>query len=448
MAEVLRIRVRADTVWQDSAGTIPAGVGDPVGRVDDPDRGISVTQDVTGNKPTLLQDANGHLYLDFDGADDYLSNATFQPTPGGAQPFTVVAVVQQRTAVDNNTFVADGGSGQFQIESGTKPRLVWGAQLRPATTNPGTTRHVYIGVVNGPSSVLREDATEYTGDAGSSAWAAGLQIGRQGTNNATAFDGSIYEIVVDDAALDATARTALYDELWDYYSNPAGGGDPEPINLSASAQGQALADAQALRQVLMQAEAQGSGAATAALQALRHLEAVAVGAGDAEAQILIERYAEATGDAAGAAQAALSIARQLSASAAGLSEAQAAMLREMMLEASAAGAGTARATLSTDTSILLAGTAAATGGAQVEPEIRRLLEARAGGEGGQAAALFLQRLLSANAIASGSASASLTVGIVLRPGKMTVSVRPYYEIEASMEPSYTIEATVSEAVTT
>lgn len=441
MALALDLNIVAGSVWQDSAGTIPAVVGDPVGRVDDASGGgYHATQSTSGNKPTLLEDANGHLYLDYDGSDDHLVSA-YAPS----QPVTFEVVVHPAATSENRYLLSHGGtSPRLRQTPGGNYEMHAGAAITGSSVVASLS--VVVAVYNGASSALAVNNSDTTGNAGTNGFNQ-IIAGAVNTFGSNAFQGRWYRLRGNDIAFDATARSDAYGELSTLYSNPAGGGDPEPINLFASAQGQALADAQVLRQVLMQAEAQGSGAATAALQALRHLEAMAVGAGDAEAQILIERYAEATGDAAGAAQAALSIARQLSASGAGLSEAQAAMLREMMLEASAAGAGTARATLSTDTSILLAGTAAATGGAQVEPEIRRLMEARADGSSGQAAALFLQRLLSANAIASGSASASLTVGIVLRPGKMTVSVRPFYEIEAGVEPFYTIEATIREAVT-
>lgn len=483
---VARFRVLADRVWQDAAGTTPAGVGDPVGRWEDPDTGIAVTQDVSGRKLTLLQDANGHLYLDGDGLDDYLSNAAFQPTPAGAQPFTVVAVARAKGVASTNPLWGTGGSPQdYRQRTSSDYQLQFGTALRRGT--PNTDLRIHHTEVNGAASAIYIDneLQGTVGNAGTNAWAAGLYV-LSISSLAQFGNQELYELIILDGLDDAMARTALYDELSTYYSNPAGGGDPEPINLFASAQGQALADAQVLRQVLMQAGAQGSGAAMAALQALRHLEAVAVGAGDAEAQILIERYAEATGDAAGAAQAALSIARHmaavaqgsgsaeaglqvtggltataggsgsasaqiqitrfLSALSAGQGSAQATTLRTLWLQAAGSGLGAAEANLATDTALLLAGVASGSGSAEVQAEIARLMEAQASGSGAAGAALFLARMLVGEAAGKATATATL---LRVDPGEPaylsfeSLTVQPRLTAQLSVGPRLTATLSVN-----
>ncbi len=70
------------TLWQDTAGTIPAVVGDPVGRIDDKSgRGNNAIQATAGNRPILRQDGDGAYYLEFDGAGDVLTMTQALATP-------------------------------------------------------------------------------------------------------------------------------------------------------------------------------------------------------------------------------------------------------------------------------------------------------------------------------------------------------------------------------
>lgn len=60
------------TLWQDTAATTAAGVGDPVGRVDDVS-GNGRNGTFSASKPTLRQDGGGKYYLEFaDSTDDRL----------------------------------------------------------------------------------------------------------------------------------------------------------------------------------------------------------------------------------------------------------------------------------------------------------------------------------------------------------------------------------------
>lgn len=90
------------TLWQDTAGTTPAAVGDPVGRVDDKSgNGHNAIQGTSGKRPILRQDGDGAYYLEFDGTDDTLSI-----TVATAQPWTSIygfQLIGGLTITDGNT---------------------------------------------------------------------------------------------------------------------------------------------------------------------------------------------------------------------------------------------------------------------------------------------------------------------------------------------------------
>lgn len=208
-------------VYQDSAGTTPAGDGDPIGYVSEPN-GYTLTQTTTTRRPLRYLDGNGWYAADFDDTDDYLTNASFD---AGSQPFTLAAVAQQDAVTNNGTFIGDGSTNNFMLQTGTGPRMFWGNSIN-ATTSPGTTRHVWLAGVNGASSWADEDGTEVlTGDSGSNAWTAGVSIGRN-PNDATVFNGKIYRVLVYTKLLSSTERTDLATYLDSLYSSapPSGGG--------------------------------------------------------------------------------------------------------------------------------------------------------------------------------------------------------------------------------
>jgi hypothetical protein len=59
-------------VWTDTARTTLATAGDPVGSIEDQAGDNYAEQGTTANKPTLKEDANGNLYLDFVANEDFL----------------------------------------------------------------------------------------------------------------------------------------------------------------------------------------------------------------------------------------------------------------------------------------------------------------------------------------------------------------------------------------
>lgn len=90
------------TLWQDTGGTMPAVVGNPVGRIDDKSgNGNNALQSTAANRPILRQDADGAYYLEFDGSNDTLS-----VTVATSQPWTSIygfQFVSGATITDGNS---------------------------------------------------------------------------------------------------------------------------------------------------------------------------------------------------------------------------------------------------------------------------------------------------------------------------------------------------------
>lgn len=62
------------SMWQDSAGTTPAAVGQPVGKIlDKSGNGNHATMTTAANRPTLTQDGNGKYGLSFNGTNQTLT---------------------------------------------------------------------------------------------------------------------------------------------------------------------------------------------------------------------------------------------------------------------------------------------------------------------------------------------------------------------------------------
>ena len=73
------------TMWQDTAGTIPAVPGLAVARIDDKGNlQLPATQSAAANQPTLQKDSAGRLYLEFDSTDALVIPTGMPvPTTGG-----------------------------------------------------------------------------------------------------------------------------------------------------------------------------------------------------------------------------------------------------------------------------------------------------------------------------------------------------------------------------
>lgn len=110
----------ASTIWSDAAGTVPASVGSPVGRVADKSgRGNHLVQTVAAARPVLRADAEGRVFIEFDGVDDHL--ATAAATPVMAQPVTAVVAAAFGAGTSPYERVFDAAPGHSS-------RLMFGEQ--------------------------------------------------------------------------------------------------------------------------------------------------------------------------------------------------------------------------------------------------------------------------------------------------------------------------------
>lgn len=92
----------ASTCWQDQAGTVPAGDGDPVGRIDDlSGNGLNAIAASAGTSP-IRRTAGGFWYLDFDGSDDSLRIGSIAK-PFGATLSDVLVGVAYREVTRQNS---------------------------------------------------------------------------------------------------------------------------------------------------------------------------------------------------------------------------------------------------------------------------------------------------------------------------------------------------------
>jgi hypothetical protein len=96
------------TCFLDVAGTIPAGAGDPVARVQDiSGNGRHATQATVAARPTLLQDSAGRWFLRYDGGDVLET---------GTVDFSGVSAVSVMTAVRSEV------TGRFAVIAELSPR--------------------------------------------------------------------------------------------------------------------------------------------------------------------------------------------------------------------------------------------------------------------------------------------------------------------------------------
>ncbi len=108
------------SMWQDSAGTVPAAVDSPVGKINDKSgNGNHATQATTARKPILRQ-AGAVYYLEFDGVDDF-TRVTFANT----LPVDRLGAIRLDTWV-NNRYIFDGGANNEAVlrQGGVTPQLM------------------------------------------------------------------------------------------------------------------------------------------------------------------------------------------------------------------------------------------------------------------------------------------------------------------------------------
>lgn len=190
------------TMFQDAAGTVPAAVDAPVGRIlDKSGRGNHATQSVAGSRPILRRAADGRHALEFDGVDDFLVHGF-----GIAGGDVTLSCAAQRGAV------AAGDVGLFtatptfaRLQAGIWAQTVaphWGSYAGGAYRSAGhdlSTRAVVSVIGRATPDTQRlltnnggaiEYATSYAGDNGDR-----RAIGREFTNMSRGhFAGRLYAL--------------------------------------------------------------------------------------------------------------------------------------------------------------------------------------------------------------------------------------------------------------
>lgn len=120
------------SMYQDSAGTTAAVVGQPVGKLND--KSGNANHAIMGTaalRPILRQDTGGKYYLEFDGVDDYL-RATFTI----AQPWDRVSALRQTTWTSGD-FLFGGVTANAGVlfETGATPQInIFDGTVGPAST--------------------------------------------------------------------------------------------------------------------------------------------------------------------------------------------------------------------------------------------------------------------------------------------------------------------------
>ncbi len=137
------------TLFQDAEGTIPVTAdGDPVGlMLDKSGNGNHLVQPATASRPTYRTDGALH-WLEFDGADDWLSCAEFYLA--GSDKLTVISGVYKRNAGTTGS-VYESGTATMDSQHGTFGMRVvnsgrWYAAARgttPTSHNPNTVANIY-----------------------------------------------------------------------------------------------------------------------------------------------------------------------------------------------------------------------------------------------------------------------------------------------------------------
>lgn len=189
------------TLWQDTAGTVPAVVGDPVGRIDDKSgRGNNALQATAGNRPILRQDSDSAYYLEFDGSGDVLTMTQALATPMSA---CLATLYNSGTVLMDNTV----GTNRFNIylSSGLYTLAVTSAVQTYIT--PAAKKEALITTFDGASSWFegRNGGRTVTMP---SATPAGVVFGSAYTPGFGA-NCRMYQMIICDRAFTAGERASL-----------------------------------------------------------------------------------------------------------------------------------------------------------------------------------------------------------------------------------------------
>lgn len=140
------------TLFQDTAGTTRANVGDPVGLIRDKSgRGNHRTQATAASRPTLQQDASGYFYLSYDGVDDFMVTGSVDFTAANKATVWCAATKSSDTGfgliaeLGTNTDTVDGSFGiGHSGATGDASRRTWVAITRGTAASLLGSAFVYV----------------------------------------------------------------------------------------------------------------------------------------------------------------------------------------------------------------------------------------------------------------------------------------------------------------
>jgi hypothetical protein len=198
------------SLFEDAAGTVPASLNGPVGRIADKSgRGNHAVQAVAAARPLLREDASGKRYLEFDGVDDRLSAAGMSL----AHPWDRVSAIRQ-VAWMNAARIFGNGSGATLTGLLYQNQAVMGLSLFDTAAAAGNTgaaigaKAVVTERRNGAASQIAVgSAAPTTGHPGSTA-ANGVTIGAD-PGGGSAASLAFYGLVLVKPPLGAAALANL-----------------------------------------------------------------------------------------------------------------------------------------------------------------------------------------------------------------------------------------------
>jgi hypothetical protein len=147
------------TVWQDTAGTTPAGANDPVARIDDKSGNGNHLLQATSTKRPMLRNSGALWWLEFDGVDDFLT-ATFTLN----QPINRISALQQVTWTSGDRLWDGGtlnGCVAQQLTASPRVALYAGSNFNYDLL-PVAEDHVLTEIIDGASSKIATDNATYT----------------------------------------------------------------------------------------------------------------------------------------------------------------------------------------------------------------------------------------------------------------------------------------------
>ena len=200
------------SMWQDSAGTVPAAVNQPVGRVDDKSgNGNHAVQATASARPILRNDGTNY-YLEFDGVDDRLV-APYS----GTNVYERVSAIRQIAWTLNDQFFSGGsGAGELrQTPSAPGFQIIEVGRANTPVNNDlavgvnGVVTERYTGV---DTYTQVNQGTEYTVTSNASPAPTQLSIGGR-SNGTLCANMRLYGLVQRAGTLTAQQRADLQEYM-------------------------------------------------------------------------------------------------------------------------------------------------------------------------------------------------------------------------------------------